>query len=42
MMNLFEEWRNDENEVIRVNKEVQKSINVIMVVDGNNLHDFGI
>ena len=27
---------------IRANKEVQKSIIVIMVVDGNNSHDFGI
>ena len=26
---------------IGANKEVQKSINVIMVVDGNNPHDFG-
>ena len=29
-------------EGIGANKEVQKSINVIMVVDGNNSHDFGI
>ena len=27
-------------EAIRANKEVQKSINVIMVVNGNNPHDF--
>ena len=27
-------------EGIRANKEVQNSINVIMVVDGNNPHDF--
>ena len=28
-------------EGIRVIKDVQKSINMIMVVDGNNPHDFG-
>ena len=28
-------------EGIRANKEVQKSINIIMVIDGNNSHDFG-
>ena len=27
---------------IGVNKEVQKSINVIMAIDGNNSHDFGV
>ena len=27
---------------IGANKEVQKSINVIMAVEGNNSHDFGI
>ena len=29
-------------EGIKANKEVQKPINVIMVVDGNNSHDFSI
>ena len=29
-------------EEIEINKEVQKSINIIMAIDGNNLHDFGI
>ena len=29
-------------EGIRANKEVQKSINVIMAIDGNSSHDFGI
>ena len=29
-------------EGIRAYKEVQKSINMIMSVDGNNSHDFGI
>ena len=29
-------------EGIGANKEVQKSINVIMAIDGNNSHDFGI
>ena len=28
-------------EGIGVNKEIQKSINIIVVVDGNNPHDFG-
>ena len=28
-------------EGIEANKEVQKSINIIMAIDGNNLHDFG-
>ena len=27
---------------IGINKEVQKSINMIMVIDGNNSPDFGI
>ena len=28
-------------EGIGANKEVQKSINIIMAIDGNNSHDFG-
>ena len=28
-------------EGIEANKEVQKSINIIMAIDGNNRHDFG-
>ena len=32
---------NQEFEGIGVNKKVQNSINVIMVDDGNNPHDFG-
>ena len=31
---------NQDFEGIRVNKKVQKFINVIMAVDGNNSHDF--
>ena len=33
---------NQSFEGIRANKEVQKSINVITTVDGNNSHNFGI
>ena len=33
---------NDVFQGIGANKEVQKSINVIMDFDGNNSHDFGI
>ena len=38
-----EERKSDQAfEGIRANKEVQKSINMIMAIDNNNSHDFGI